>query len=269
MVSDLDPAGARCSAEYVLCLRRRREAAGLTYRQLARRARATRESLPPSTVATMLHRNTLPSRDLVAAYIRACGGDDGEVATWLDARSRLAMAAVPAPFVDGSRAAGGAPARSRGPVREADAGGSTVDGTAVRPATGGDVTRLLALRRRLEAQPDPGGPGFHVVADPGGDEPLAGYARVEVDPHWLTGRLVLGVDARWRGRGIGTRLARAAVDECRRRGLRRVELTAATHHQAAVRLLLACGFQIEGLRRASLVVDGRDVDEYYLGLLLA
>lgn len=139
MVTDLDPTGAQCSAEYVLFLRRRREAAGLTYRQLARRARQTRESLPPSTVATMLHRSTLPSRDLVAAYIRACGGDDSEVAAWLAARSRIAMASVAAPV---SPAAG-----------PAEAGGMGImDGPAVRLATAADAGPLLALRHRLDTQ---------------------------------------------------------------------------------------------------------------------
>jgi RimJ/RimL family protein N-acetyltransferase len=42
-----------------------------------------------------------------------------------------------------------------------------------------------------------------------------------------------------------------------------------THNRAAIRLCLACGFQIEGLRRACLTVEGREVDEYYFGLLLA
>ncbi|MEQ4299855.1 NB-ARC domain-containing protein [Plantactinospora sp. B6F1] len=89
----VDPDAAQDSAEYVLLLRRRREAAGLSYRQLARQARQGARSLPPSTVATMLHRSTLPSRDLVTTYIRACGGTDAEVAAWLETRTRIAMSA--------------------------------------------------------------------------------------------------------------------------------------------------------------------------------
>ncbi|GIJ29574.1 hypothetical protein Vqi01_47360 [Micromonospora qiuiae] len=41
----------------------------------------------------MLNRSTLPSRDLVATYIRACGGTDAEVAAWLATRTRIAMSA--------------------------------------------------------------------------------------------------------------------------------------------------------------------------------
>jgi len=96
-VVDVDPAGARSSAEFVLLLGQRRQAAGLSYRQLAGRARLTAQSLPPSTVATMLNRSTLPARDLVATYIRACGGDDADVAAWLAARARIASAGIRRP----------------------------------------------------------------------------------------------------------------------------------------------------------------------------
>lgn len=191
MVTDLDPAGAQCSVEYVLFLRRRREAAGLTYRQLARRARQARESLPPSTVATMLHRSTLPSRDLVAAYIRACGGDDSEVAAWLAARGRIAMASVAAPV---SPAAGPAGAGGMG----------IMDGPPVRLATAVDAGPLRALRQRLDTQsaflplepderrggpdPPPGtGPGFHLVADPGGGEPFASPSRAATSTSTTSG----------------------------------------------------------------------------------
>ncbi|NUT97536.1 MAG: helix-turn-helix domain-containing protein [Saccharothrix sp.] len=90
--SYVDPVAARSSAEFVSLLRSRREVAGLSYRQLERRARQDGGCLPPSTVATMLRRSTLPGRELVVAYVRACGGDEDEVAAWLAARTRLATA---------------------------------------------------------------------------------------------------------------------------------------------------------------------------------
>lgn len=103
-MDDVDPTGAGSAAEFVLMLRRYRELAGLSYRQLACRARQAGASLPPSTVATMLSRPTLPARNLIATYIRACGGREAEVAAWLAARSRLA-AAEPgrAPALPGAR----------------------------------------------------------------------------------------------------------------------------------------------------------------------
>ncbi|MYS66594.1 hypothetical protein GTW66_21995 [Streptomyces sp. SID5473] len=79
-MTDVDPARAGTSEEYLLLLRQRREVAGLSYRQLERRARRDGGSLPPSTVATMLRRSTLPGPDLIAVYVRACGGGTAEVA---------------------------------------------------------------------------------------------------------------------------------------------------------------------------------------------
>lgn len=40
------------------------------------------------------------------------------------------------------------------------------------------------------------------------------------------------------------------------------------HNRRALNLYLGCGFQVEGLRRGALVVHGRRIDEYYMGLLL-
>ncbi|MEV0681986.1 NB-ARC domain-containing protein [Actinosynnema sp. NPDC050436] len=99
-MDDVDPVGAGSRAEFLALLRRRREVAGLSYRQLARRARQGGGSLPPSTVATMLQRSTLPGRELVAEYVRACGADGAEVAAWLAARDRVAATGEPsAPVV--------------------------------------------------------------------------------------------------------------------------------------------------------------------------
>lgn len=94
-MTGIDPTGAVSPAEYVQLLRRRREVAALSYRQLEWRARQGGGSLPPSTVSTMLCRSTLPNGELVAAYVRACGGDDTEVGAWLEARARLAASAPP------------------------------------------------------------------------------------------------------------------------------------------------------------------------------
>ncbi|GAA0245277.1 hypothetical protein GCM10010492_50800 [Saccharothrix mutabilis subsp. mutabilis] len=91
-MSDVDPVGARTRAEFMLLLRRRREVAGLSYRQLERRARQDGGTLPPSTVATMLRRSTLPGPELIATFVRACGADGGEVAAWLSTRARIASA---------------------------------------------------------------------------------------------------------------------------------------------------------------------------------
>lgn len=48
----------------------------------------------------------------------------------------------------------------------------------------------------------------------------------------------------------------------------RLELTVMTHNERAVRLYKKMGFKIEGLKEKSLIVDGKYVDEYYMGKIL-
>ncbi|MGR6914203.1 N-acetyltransferase family protein [[Actinomadura] parvosata] len=157
----------------------------------------------------------------------------------------------------------------------------------IRRAGPDDAPALLDLQLRLdeessfmvlepgERDPVPrrlpsGGPSFVVVAMAEGGV-AAGYVEVEVLPYRRarrTGYVVMGVRAAHAGQGLGRRLLEQAVREAREAGMARLELTVMTHNLRALGLYLACGFQVEGLRRSALDVDGRRVDEYYMGLLL-
>lgn len=64
---------------------------GLSYRQIEVRARANGDTLPYSTVATMLRSDSLPRVELVATFTRACGCDAGQVDEWIRTRRRLAI----------------------------------------------------------------------------------------------------------------------------------------------------------------------------------
>lgn len=79
--------------------------------------------------------------------------------------------------------------------------------------------------------------------------------------------LALGVAREHEGRGIATRLVQAALGWSRQVGLRRVELTVHTDHLRAIGVYLRCGFQVEGVRRSSLLVGGRYVDEYLMSVI--
>ncbi|MFD2764350.1 helix-turn-helix domain-containing protein [Micromonospora eburnea] len=81
-------------AELVTAMRALKEWTGLTYRQLQRRAAASGAVLPHSTIAAVLTRTTLPREDLLATFVRACGGDDAAVESWLTTRRRIAVAAT-------------------------------------------------------------------------------------------------------------------------------------------------------------------------------
>jgi RimJ/RimL family protein N-acetyltransferase len=69
------------------------------------------------------------------------------------------------------------------------------------------------------------------------------------------------------GRGVGSLLVKAALEWSQRSGLRRVELTVHTSNDRAVRLYERFGFEVEGVRRSSLLVNGSFKDEYQMSLI--
>lgn len=81
--------------------------------------------------------------------------------------------------------------------------------------------------------------------------------------------LALGVAKAYWGHGIATAMVREAIEWSARTGLKRLELTVHTSNLAALAVYLRCGFQVEGVRRSSLFVDGKYVDEYLMSLLHA
>ncbi|MFI0367440.1 helix-turn-helix domain-containing protein [Actinomadura sp. 1N219] len=74
-------------------LRRLKAWSGMSYRELERRAKATGEILPATTIADMLSpsRPRMPRENQVRALVRACGCDEAQVAAWLRTRRRIVM----------------------------------------------------------------------------------------------------------------------------------------------------------------------------------
>jgi ribosomal protein S18 acetylase RimI-like enzyme len=83
-----------------------------------------------------------------------------------------------------------------------------------------------------------------------------------------SGVLGIGVLAQHRGRGIGTALIRETLGKARTRGLTRIELTVREHNDGAIALYKRFGFEIEGLQRNAVRVDGEYEDLTFMGLLL-
>jgi RimJ/RimL family protein N-acetyltransferase len=77
---------------------------------------------------------------------------------------------------------------------------------------------------------------------------LEGFAHIGV--------LGMGVAATHRGRGIGERLARAAIEHARLAGLERVELDVFASNRAAIALYEKLGFAHEGVKRRAHKLDG-------------
>ncbi|WP_282173245.1 GNAT family N-acetyltransferase [Cytobacillus firmus] len=80
--------------------------------------------------------------------------------------------------------------------------------------------------------------------------------------------LVAGILREHRGRGIGTKLFEELDRWAREHHIHRLELTTVIHNQAGVNLYKKAGFQIEGTKKHSLMINGEFVDEYYMGKLL-
>ncbi|SCL47446.1 hypothetical protein GA0070606_1151 [Micromonospora citrea] len=80
---------AATAGEYVALLRGVRLRSGLTYREIARRASAAGHWLPPSTLATMLGRTTLPRERTVVALLTACGTSAGEIERWVGTQREI------------------------------------------------------------------------------------------------------------------------------------------------------------------------------------
>ncbi|WP_310726723.1 RICIN domain-containing protein [Streptomyces sp. N2A] len=100
-----DPAVADSPAQFMELMRQLRRWADLSYRQLERNATDAGNVLPRATISAALSRNELPRTELLAAYVRACGGDDETVAAWLDARRRLSLCGTASPESAGEDAA--------------------------------------------------------------------------------------------------------------------------------------------------------------------
>jgi len=80
--------------------------------------------------------------------------------------------------------------------------------------------------------------------------------------------LVVGVLGEYRGQGIGTNLFEQLEKWAIRQNVHRMELTAVTRNEAGLALYKKCGFEIEGTKRDSLLINGEYLDEYYMAKLL-
>jgi ribosomal protein S18 acetylase RimI-like enzyme len=75
----------------------------------------------------------------------------------------------------------------------------------------------------------------------------------------------LAVAEEARGRGVGRVLIRAAVEEARRHGARRLTLRVLGHNTPARKLYEAEGFAVEGVLPEEFFLDGRYVDDVLMG----
>ncbi len=80
--------------------------------------------------------------------------------------------------------------------------------------------------------------------------------------------IVIGVVDDHQGKKIGTKLFETIIHWAEAKDLKRLELTVMKHNERALRLYQNMGFEIEGEKVASLLINGEFVDEYCMYKLL-
>ena len=112
------------------------------------------------------------------------------------------------------------------------------------------------------------GPLDHLVAELDGS--VVGYVRLGYPTSLVCNAHVrqiqgLAVSEAARGAGVGRALLRAARDEPRRQGARRITLRVLGHNAPARRLYESEGFVVEGVLPEEFFLDGAYVDDVLMG----
>lgn len=79
-----------------------------------------------------------------------------------------------------------------------------------------------------------------------------------------TGYLVMGICQGYRNMGIGTKLFSELDKWVLENNITRLELTVICSNTIAKRLYEKNGFEVEGIKKNSMIIDGQYVDEFYM-----
>jgi RimJ/RimL family protein N-acetyltransferase len=102
------------------------------------------------------------------------------------------------------------------------------------------------------------------------DDKVVGWCdvvRVERPVHAHVGVLGMGLLPAHRGKGYGTELINAVVEDAHRVGISRIELTVHADNDRAIALYEKVGFVREGVRRDAVCIDGRFIDSILMAKL--
>ncbi len=89
---------------------------------------------------------------------------------------------------------------------------------------------------------------------------------VNRNKHCIT--LVIGILRAYSGKGLGKALIERHISWSKAHHFHRIELTVMRHNERAIRLYKSCGFEEEGIKKDSLFVNGKYVDELCMAKIL-
>ena len=81
------------------------------------------------------------------------------------------------------------------------------------------------------------------------------------------GTLGIGLLPEFRGQGIGRQLMRTTIEAAWQCGITRIELTVREHNPNAIALYKSLGFEVEGLQRNAVRIDGQYQNVYVMALV--
>ncbi|HFV7644653.1 TPA: N-acetyltransferase family protein [Staphylococcus aureus] len=103
------------------------------------------------------------------------------------------------------------------------------------------------------------------------DEQLVGFAFVNTTPFQRikhVAKIDLGVKKLYQHRGIGQALLDAIMAWCLNNQIHRIEANVPLNNQPALELFKSADFQIEGVLKDKLFIDGKYYDDYMMAKIL-
>ena len=79
---------------------------------------------------------------------------------------------------------------------------------------------------------------------------------------------VIGVKRQFSGQGIGKQLLQQLELWAKNKNFHRIELTVMEHNERAIKLYKACGYEPEGVKRDSIIINDRYINELYMSKLI-
>jgi ribosomal protein S18 acetylase RimI-like enzyme len=80
--------------------------------------------------------------------------------------------------------------------------------------------------------------------------------------------IVVGILASQRGQGLGKKLFTDLENWAKNNQITKLELTVSVRNEPGIRLYKSMGFAVEGIKKDSLKLNGKLVDEYYMGKIV-